>query len=222
MTPGQILVADLVALTLLASLAGLAIRGRLAAAPAFAVYLAFVLATNRLIVWWPDTFWRRSFWQWKEATSTAIELLIALELAAIAFARWPRAVRLTRGALALAALVTIAGPILAFRGGVDVLAAAAWAQAGVTWAFVVLLAVATRYRLPLHGLHRAIGVGFVLYLAVYSTMLDLLVHLPGHDLLTALDPIAYSATVGFWAIAAWRREESLAGAGRVVYPWLRA
>lgn len=222
MSPAQVLVADLVALGILLALVGLFARRRLAAAPAFAVYLVFILATNRLVIWWPASFWRRRFWQWTEATSTGIELLVVLELAAIAFARWPRAVRLARGALAVVALATVTAPLLAFQGGAGVLGAAAWAQAGVTWAFVALLAVASWYHLPLHGLHRAICVGFVLYLAVYGVVLEQLVRAPRHAFFTALDPIAYAATAGYWAIASWRRQASETAAGHYLYPWLRS
>ncbi len=226
MSSAQLLVSDIVALLLLLCLVGLCVRRRLAAVPCFAIYLGLVLASDRMITWWPATFYTRPFFYWKESTLGLLTIAIILDLAAIAFASWPRARRIARFALAIIGVATAVLPFLLLsREGTSepALGALAWVQAGTAWGFVVLLEVAHWYRLPLHGLHRSMVIGFVLYLALYATALGLSRHWPGHAMLLALDSLVYTASLGIWTVAAWRPEPSLAPASerRLIYPWLR-
>ncbi len=226
MSPGQSLVAGLVELAICACLLGMVVRRRLAAAPWFAIYLALALAANRLIAWWPETFYTLAFWNSKESAYGILKVAIVFDLAGVAFAGWPRARRLARVGLAIAAVATLVLPAWLAAHSADAdpaLHGLAWVQAGAAWGFVALLAVARRYRLPLHGFHRSVVVGFVLYLGAYGAILDLMRRWPGHAALTALDPVAYAATACLWAIAAWQPEAaSQPGAERrLLYPWLR-
>ncbi len=222
----ETVVADLVALALVACLAGLLVRDREMAAPAFVVYLVSAITCNRLITWWPDTFHRRAFWEAKETLYALLCLVIAFDLASRALVAFPRARRFAHAGLGIAILLAAAGPAIVARGG-DAGQQAfalllAWASAAATWAFVALLVVATWFELPLHALHRAICLGFVLYLWAYATLLDLLARSAYHDVLVRLDPAAYAATVGLWTLAAWRREASdLGPVTRTFYPWVR-
>ncbi len=224
MSAGIRTVADAVALLLVVCLAGLLLRRRTAAAPCFVAYLVIVLSTNRLIVWWPETFYRTWFWNAKEVAIGLLKLAVVLDLAAVAFAGWPRARRVARAGLSTAIGAALVLPLAfayAGRRADPMLAGIGWLQAGTAWAFVALLALAHWYRLPLHGLHRAIITGFVLYLAVYAVALDLLRVMTWTPTLAAIDPIAYAATVGLWAIEAWRPERLALDDRAVLYPWAR-
>ncbi len=222
MSPDQILVADLVALALATCLVGLIVRGRLRVAPWFATYLVFTLATNRAITWWPDVFFNRSFWYWKNAVSSMLDVAIVLEISAAAFRRWPLARHLVLGAVAVAGLAAVGGSILTLYGsGAQDVSLAVWAsvQAAATWAFVAVLAVATWYRLPLHPFHRAICLGFALGIGLYGLVIDLVARGFYRPHLVALGPAVYAATVALWAAAAWRKETAGEPVVQALYPW---
>jgi hypothetical protein len=227
MKPEQELVANVVAVLLLATLAGLAARGRILLCRSFAAYLTLALTTNRLITWWPERFYTSGFWTLKETLYALLMPLLALELTAVALEAFPRARR-----AGLAVLVTIAGlTVLAVAAapGPDYSARMglllARAQTGAVWGFVALLTIASWYHLPLHPTHRSIILGFALYLGFYGALLSAVGHFgwSAYRYLAALDPAAYAATVGLWMLAAWRKEEASAlgpEARRHLQPWV--
>ena len=230
MKPEQVMVANLAAALLLATLMGLAARGRVRLCRAFAVYLALALTTNRLVTWWPERFYTRDFWTFNETLQAILIPLVALELMVVATRglpeAFPRARRAGVVALTLIAAATVlamaATPARDYAARMGVLA---WAQAGAAWSFVAFLAIACWYRLPLHPMHRSITLGFALHLGIYGALLGALGHFgeSAYRYVAALDPAAYTATVGVWMLAAWRPEPGSAPghqAPRSLYPWL--
>jgi hypothetical protein len=64
------------------------------------------------------------------------------------------------------------------------------------------------YRVPIHAYHKAILLGFVPYLLVFTILLRLLRHY-GWDILPVVqsaEPAAYMLLMGWWAWAAWEPE----------------
>src|SRR5262249_19167532 len=149
------------------------VRGRARLCLSFVAYLAMAIVTNRLIVWWPEQFFTLRFWTLKEGLYATFTGLVALELAWVALEAFPRARRMcmvTVGAvvgLTLLAVGTAPNGDRIARVG-EFMAAA---QTGAVWTLVVVLAVASWYRLPLHAWHRSIALGFALYGGVYAAML---------------------------------------------------
>lgn len=228
MRPDQVFVANLVVGLLAAALFGMAVRGRARLCWSFSAYLVMAIVTNRLIVWWPERFFTLRFWIVKESLYAILMVLIALELAWVALEAFPRA----RGISRLAVIAVAAVGLLAvFTAGTGDKAGRvgefmAAAQTGAVWAFVVLLAVAYWYRLPLHAWHRSIALGFALYGGVYGALLGTVGHFgwSAYDYVAPLEPAAYAATVGLWVLAAWRSEERsllVPEARRQLQPWVR-
>ncbi len=205
------IVADLVALLLLATLAGVLASRRAWLCRSFVAYLALALLTNRLVRWWPDRFYTTSFFSAKEALFAALSLLIAVELVRTGLAPFPRARRTAAAVVLTIAAVGALGVLRAARA--DDYASrmgffVAGAQLSSLLALVALLGVAQWYRLPLRPWHRSIMIGFVLYRGVYGLLLATLAEFGGpvHACVAALDRAAYAATVGVWLAAAWRPE----------------
>ena len=205
------IVADLVAVLLLATLVGIWLSGRIGLCRSFALYLALAMVTNRLARWWPDRFFNMSFFSVKELVLAALSVVIVLELAWSGLASFPRARRISLWcvsaiALAGAAVVLSTSGARDYKTQIGVLVAGGQLCALVT--LVVFLAVVQWYRLPLRPWHRAIAVGFLLYRGVYGVVLGVLGHYggPTYAFVAELDRAAYAATVGLWGFAAWRAE----------------
>lgn len=208
MKPEAVLIAHVVAALLALTLIGLAARRRLADIPAFTIYLLTVLVTNRLITGWPEQFFVWKVWVVKEVVIQLLVLGVALDLADRSLRRFPRA--------RLCALVAV--------GGITVMtmAAALWAEpghyfqaiavliprlcAGAAVAFGVLALVAHWSLLPMSPFHRMVIAGFFLHLTAYLALLSLVKYFgwSAYPVLAALDPAAFAASVGLWAIGAWR------------------
>jgi hypothetical protein len=229
------ILANLAAALVAVALVGIAVRGRVHLSRAFVAYLAGVLVCNQLTVWFPGTFWTYGFWRGQEATHASLSILVAFEIALLTFAMFPVARRRVLAAMFGMLLVTLlalnvdasssAYPWLTTLGLVT-----PGGQAGRLWLFAIPVLVAAWHRVPLHPFHRAIVLGFGLYLAGYCCLLGFVEsssatresYLHAHAYLRAIDPIAFAATVGVWAWAAWRAPRpasDVAPAIRALQPW---
>jgi uncharacterized membrane protein (DUF373 family) len=205
------IVADLVAVLLLATLVGVLASGRAGLSRSFTFYVASALVTNRLIRWWPEQFYTTGFFSAKELVFAALSILIVLELAWSGLASFPRARRISC-ALGLVVAIAFVLGVLQLSGTADyrtrmgVLVASGQLFALV--ALVAFLGVVQWYGLPLRPWHRAIVLGFLLYRGVYGLLLGALGHFGGpvYAFVAELDRAAYAATVGLWTAAAWRPE----------------
>ena len=210
MKPEQVFVANLVAILLAATLAGVLASGRAWLCRSFALYLASSLATNRMVTWWPQQFYTPGFWAAKEMLQALLVVAVAVELALVGFSAFPRARRIAvGGVLAVAALAAIgigAGPVGDYRAWLG--STVARATAGAVWSMAVVVLVAYRYGLPLVAWHRTLALGFVLYGGLYAVLLGAVGPFgwPAYGYLAALDPAAYAATVGLWTFGAWRMD----------------
>jgi hypothetical protein len=207
--PEHVLIADVVAVLLAATLIGMAVRWRLSECSAFTLYLVAVLTSNRLVTWWPAQFFNWYFWVLKEVLLQALILGVAIDLAGVALRPFPNARKWTRGGLVtlavaagLVAAVTVSGDYFhALAVVIPRLSGAAALSFGVL-AFVTMWSW-----LPVRPFHRMIIAGFFLHLTAYVLLLTLVkqVGWSAYPIVAALDPAAFGASVGLWALGAWRK-----------------
>jgi hypothetical protein len=200
---------------LLAVLAGLIVKRRLRLWYTFPLLVAAVLASNLLIGLWPGRFFRWSFWQAKETVHDVIRFAMAVELALRTFRAFPGALATARRALLVVlALTWIAVSAVPTRveptAGERVLIFAAELHPrvvnGTIWLFTAIAALILWYRIPVHPFHKAVLLGYVPYLLVFTIVFNALGQWGWQRLpfLSYASQLAYLALVAFWAHAAWR------------------
>lgn len=202
-------------------LVGLFVRGRGGRCYSFTVYVIAVLTSEILITAWPHEFFVLEKWLFKETLLNALKYAIALELAARTFRAFPGARATARAVVFLVVLVSLAAVLQA----VPVTRVADFAELAsqlhtrilnsTIWVFTALAAVILWYRLPVDLFHKAILVGFVPYLLVFTVVMNLLKAIGWHVLeqVSYLQTGAYLLLLGYWGYAAWRPLE-----GRVRAP----
>jgi len=212
MTPLQVANAWAGHLAVAFTLVGLLLRGRAHFCRCFACYLAVTFACESAVTLWPETFWNWSFWLFTQTVYDALKIATALELGYWVFLGFPGAAHTARGVVflflvgtlvAVLALPSEAGDDGFLLGGLR-----ARLELGTAWTFTALAALVWWYRLPLPSMHRAIILGYVSYLFVFSTVMKLATDGITHQLAT-LEPMAYTAVCSLWAWEAWRREPAL-------------
>src|SRR5688572_14624680 len=156
-------------------LAGLGVRRRLTACVTFVAYLVVVAVSDGLIVTWPETYFRRPFWVLKESVLAFLKLAMGLELMVRIFRHFPGAYAATRAVVVL--LVVVLGALVrsAASEGTDYLAFVGrlhpYVNDGTVWLLVALGAASLWYHLPLDSIHKAILIGLVPFLLVYSVVM---------------------------------------------------
>jgi len=195
---------------LCAVLAGLIVRRRAASCWSFVAYLAAVALSDLLIGLWPQRFWRKDFWILKESVHNLLKLAVALELMVRIFRPFPSAYAAARRAVI--AVVAGLGALIwySLAGGTDYAAVVGCLHPhvndGTVWLLVALGGYCLWYHLPLDSLHKAILIGLVPYLLVYSVALRAIVAL-GWEHSRAFNrsaPVAYLLVRIYWADVAWR------------------
>lgn len=191
-------------------LAGLVARQRLARCRGFAVYLSFVLVTTLLFVVLPDIFYWRSVWGKVQFGYALLRHVVGLELAFHTFRAFPAARRLARSFLWAMTILALAAPLpfltadfTTIKGVLDLVLPMNLAALSLLFGLSVLI---LWYRLPLEPMHKAIVMGLVPYLSVYSLMLKAMRDLGPNwtEPLNTANTIAWLALCVFWAIVAWR------------------
>jgi hypothetical protein len=198
-----------------AILAGLFLRRRSASCWSFVAYLAAVAVADLLIALSPDRFWTRGFWILKENVHNLLKLAVALELMARIFQPFPSAYVAARRAV----VVVIAGLgaliWLSLPHGNEYATVVGRLHPHVNdatvWLLVALGGYCLWYHLPLDTLHKAILIGLVPYLLVYSVVQRAVVALGWERgfVFNRSAPVAYLALLTYWAYVAWKpaREE---------------
>lgn len=161
---------------------------------------------------WPQWVWSWEFWHFEQTVLEVVKLAIAVELGFRVVSAFPGTWRLVRTLLGAALLTTTAIVTLGDVPQHPLLAT------GTIWLFAAISLVVIIFNLPVHAWYRALLVGFVPYLFVFSTLLSVLSR-RGYDVTNTIgriDQLAYLALVGWWAYAAWRREESIGDISPVV------
>ncbi len=196
--------------TLLVTLVGLFVRGRQRVCRSFTVYIAAVLFPQLLYLTWPDRFYTGDFWMLAEVVHCILKFVIALEVGFLVLRRFPGASRSGRwvGLVVVWAIFFAIFALPAENPDYYAIAGKLLPRIlnGTVWLFVALAGVILWYRLPLHPLHKAIVLGFVPYLLVFSVAMTVLDTFGWqHRLPTAyFHTLAYLALEIYWAWAAWR------------------
>jgi hypothetical protein len=196
---------------LVAILGGLAVRRRLGQCYSFDLYLVAVLVPQVLEGIWPERFYVRDVWLVKEAVHHVLKVAIVLELTARTVSVFPGARRTAQTLLlgtlllVLVVLTTAAVELEYVSIYTDLLPRVV---SGVVWLFCALGFLILWYRLPVTRLHKAILLGFAVYLPLYSASMALTGYLGWHVRAAAnlVSGGLYTALQAFWTWAAWRRQ----------------
>jgi len=195
---------------LLALLGGVLARRRWDAAYTFTAYLVVVLLTELLILGWPGTFYTKAFYLQKENLINALRFGVALELLYRTFRSFPSAHRTARGVVFTVLLGTLALVLVATQGQPDAHTLINKIQPRVisatVWLLTALAGLILWYRLPIDAFQKAILVGWVPYLLIFSAALAYVGDY-GQDFLAVTNyvhTLAYLALLLFWARAAWQ------------------
>jgi hypothetical protein len=211
MEPWQVLIAHAVKILVLLTLAGILARGRWRQCWWFTAYLMVILICNSLVSFWPEIFYQRRFWLARAPLYDGLKLAIAIEIAYRTFRAFPGAQATARRVL-FAVLVATSLVLVAFPWDwSDENMIFEWEPrvlTGTIWFLNALAVIVIWYRVPIHALHKAILLGFVPYLVVFTIVLRLL-RFSDWDivpLIRTADPAAYMLLMGWWAWAAWQPE----------------
>ncbi len=232
LAPVVLLVANVL---LVAAVTGLVARRRLRLAYLFPAYLLAVVLLSSLVGLWPGRFRTWSFYWAKESVYSVLKIGVALELTVRVFQAFPSARRTARAAFLLVLGVTV---IAAWQASPEppptaraeqhwaalVLALHPRITNGTAWLFGALFALILYYRLPLHPLHKAIAFGFMAYLLLFTLGLDQVRRsdFAALRLVSDANSVGYALLAGYWAWAAWRRDEpppAEAGVVDRLQPW---
>jgi hypothetical protein len=227
MTASQVLIAHAVKILVLLTLAGILARRRWSSCWSFTTYLAVVLLGNSLVSFWPERFYTPWFYIARTGMYDALKVGITLELASRTFQAFPGARATVRRVLFLLLIASSAFLMAAPLDGTYKGTLLEWQPRMLTaniWLLNALAVVVIWYRVPIHAYHKAILMGFVPYLLVFTILLRLLNHY-GWDILPivqAAEPAAYLLLMGWWAWAAWEPEGAQDVSPevlRVLQPW---
>ncbi len=203
--------------SLLGILVGLFVRGRARVCRSFTVYVAAVCLPQVMYSTWPDRFYNADFWMLSEITHCILKFAIALEVGFLVLRRFPGASQTARWAGLLVVSIIFFAILALPAENPDYYAIVGKLLPrilnGTIWLFVALASVILWYRLPLHSLHKAIVLGFVPYLLIFSVAMTVLDTLGWQHRLPTVyfHTLAYLALEIYWAWAAWR-PDSPAGA----------
>ena len=190
-------------------LAGLVLRRRYDVAYTFTIYLAVVFVTDLLAVLWPGTFYRRVFYLHKENVMNALRFGVALELMYRTFRAFPSAHRTARAVVLALVSVALVVVLAATGDQPDAYTLVNKVQPRVisasVWLFTALAALILWYRLPVESFHKAILLGWVPYLLIFSAALNYVGEY-GQQFITLTNyvhTLAYLGLLVYWARAAW-------------------
>jgi hypothetical protein len=204
-------------LALVAALAGIVVRGRFKDCRAFPAYLMAVLLTELAVALWPGRLFRWDFWVFQQFLFNVCKVAVAVELAFLAFRLFPGARTTARLGWAVVVVATTISIVAATpdrtSNATDAYQSFVFAVQprlvnGTIWLFVITARLVSFFNLPWSDWHRAISLGFCIYLVVFVTLLNLERKLGWgiQELFNRVDGSAYVALELWWAYAAWRRE----------------
>jgi hypothetical protein len=212
----EILIAMSVLSLILVVFAGVIARKRYPTAIAFTAYLAVVFLTDALMLLWRSTFYTTAFYALKENAINALRFAVALEMAYRIFRAFPSARQTARRAMLVLLGATLVAVLFATADATDAPALLDRVQPKVVsasvWVFTVLAGLILWYRLPVDTFHKAILVGWVPYLLVFSAALN---YVGSHgsqfpeainriiEITNYIHTLAYLGLLLFWARAAW-------------------
>jgi hypothetical protein len=219
--PLQIVISQLVKVALLAALVGIFVHRRHRDCQTFPFYLALVLVCDTLVSVWPELFYTHWFWILQQSAWDLAKLGIGLELAFRVFRSFPGARPVAQGIL-VAILAATTAAIIFVPSGVSYTAVLqVWQPrvlTGTIWLMTAVALLVVWYRLPIRPFQKAILIGFVPYLVIFVSLVNVLHRLgwQAREWYNVADATAYLLAVGWWAWAAWRPEPDLAAAPEVM------
>lgn len=214
----QLLIAHAVKLAILATLVGLFVTRRHRQCWSVTAYLVVALIGNSMTSFWPERFYNYHFYAGRQAIFDALKLVIALELSQKVFATFPGAMSRWRVIACSVVLVTAFAVVFGGDSNDGAHVAYEWQPrivAGAIWILCAIALLVAWHRLPISAWHYAILIGYVPYLLVFTTLLNIIRKL-GWSVAPAVaiaDSLAYLALILWWTWAAWRPEERPPAAG---------
>src|SRR5215213_1828342 len=137
---------------------GLFVRRRAGSCWSFVVYLFAVALSDGLTALWPDLFWRKSFWMFKENVHNVLKLVIVVELTVRIFRPFPSAYAAARPTMIVLLLAFGALLAMAIGKGTDYRAVVGrlypHVNDGTVWLFIALAGYCLWYHLPLESIHK--------------------------------------------------------------------
>jgi hypothetical protein len=188
--------------------AALIVRRRYRSCYSFSLYAVAVFVPSVLFRIWPDSYTWENY-VIREVLHNLLKFAIALELAYRSFRAFPTALNQARKIvfviLALVAAVAIAGTT---SGGTHAALSVEWHARvlnGTIWLLSGIAAVILWYRLPVDPFHKAILVGFVPYLFLFSVGMRAMLEIGQAQTyyLQRAHGIAYVLLLAYWNRAAW-------------------
>lgn len=181
-------------------------RKRYRSCYAFLSYLVAVLASDALIFFWPSRFLTWDFWLLKETVHNLLKFAIALELGIRTFRLFPGANAAARRLLLVVLVLTYVAVVAVPTGDPNYAVLAAQIQPrilnGTIWVFTTQAALILWYRLPVDSFHKAILIGFVPYLLIFSVAMNTLNALGWRQEVNALQSYtqtsAYTLLLLYW------------------------
>jgi ABC-type multidrug transport system fused ATPase/permease subunit len=190
--------------------AGILRRGKAKQCVLFAAYVTAAGLFTTLGYFFPQHYTRGAYLL-KQGIYDSLLFGMSLELSVRTFAAFSGIARFSRTLLALAVGVSTVSIFFATPVNAAYMNVIRF-QPGVTTAgiwcltFVALLIV--WYQIPVPAFTRAIILGYVPYLVVFTIYVDLIGRLGWGAIqnLNVLNAVAYDAVAGYWAYAAWRKD----------------
>jgi hypothetical protein len=203
------------------TVAGVVKRGRLRLCRMFLLFLVVVFLTEILPVFWPEKFWNQAYYLKREPLLNVFRFAVALELAYFAFRSFPGARSTARLLLLLLLTTTLAFVVLSTwemsklqlpEYNVIIAQIQLPHLIGVVWLLLGITMLILWYRLPVDRMHKAILLGWVPFLIVFSLGLRLSFDpdaaflfgwKPSIEQVNAFTSGAYFLLLTYWARAAW-------------------
>ena len=209
---------------------GMCMRRRVALCRLFFLYVLAVFVDHVLLMFWWLRFRSISYYTFNNSTYAILKFLTAIEIWSRTFSTFPRGrarvgLLLAAALLATAVAVALTPPGLnqfrAFVGFVD-----PRLQAGSLFTFAILASAVAWYRVPMHPFHRAVLLGFAVYLSAHTAALSMLGWLDNspwaRHKVTLLEGTTYVSTLVWWAWAAWRPLRVPTPMIAQLHPWARS
>jgi hypothetical protein len=201
---------------ILVAVLGILARRRYRICYTFLLYLSAVLVSDVLLTF---VLYTKLFWLLKEVLINALRFGVALELSLLTFRAFPGARSTARGIVLLLLVVTLVTVVAVSGDGnhsvgmapptVELIAGKIQPRLlnGTIWLFTAIAAVILWYRLPVDPFHKAILIGFVPFLLIFTSGLNILDSYGWDQRLRTYvnyaQTVAYSILAGYWARAAW-------------------
>ncbi len=210
----------------MAALVGLVRRGHARAAWLFVAFLSTTSIFDALTLAFPGPLFDWPAYLVRGTLNSSVRLGLAVELGVRIFGTLPRA-RANVSAAQLAITLGTFAAVSLNNGAEDISDLAVgvlpWLQYGTAFAFLVVLAAAAWYSVPLYPIHRAVLVAFTPYLMAFTFGIRATQEWGASmvPFLNYVDGVVFLAILAYWTREAWRPAPALAEDFPVAFRFLR-